>query len=140
MKVFENQKKIAASSIEIFKAFEKQTLLEKWWGPDGFTTTSNAFEFKPKGIWKFVMHGPDGKNYPNKIVFQEISAPHKIVMRHSVEPYFTLTVTIEDIGGGSVINWHQDFDSEDVAQNIAHMAKPANEQILDKLEILVTSR
>jgi len=138
MKVFESQKVIAASSREVFKSFENQTLLEKWWGPEGFTTTSNAFEFKPKGIWKFVMHGPDGKNYPNEMVFQEIAAPHKLVMRHSVEPYFTLTVTIEDSKSGSVINWHQNFDSEEVARSIEHVAKPANVQILDKLETLVT--
>jgi uncharacterized protein YndB with AHSA1/START domain len=83
------------------------------------------------------MHGPDGKDYPNEMVFLEIKAPSKIVMRHSVEPYFTLTVTIQDVEGGAVINWHQDFDSEDVARNIAHIAKPANEQILDKLQALV---
>jgi uncharacterized protein YndB with AHSA1/START domain len=139
MKIFKNQRKIAASSKKIFMAFEDPALLSKWWGPDGFTTTSNAFEFKPKGIWKFVMHGPDGKNYPNEMVFQEIVAPNKIVMRHRVEPYFTLTVTIEDVEGGAVINWHQDFDNEEVARNIAHIAKPANEQILEKLQSLVAS-
>ena len=58
-------------------------------------------------------------------------------MRHSVEPYFTLTVTIEDIEDGAVINWHQDFDNEEVARNIAHIVKPANEQILEKLQALV---
>lgn len=139
MKVFENQRKIAASSKEIFKAFKDQALLSKWWGPDGFTITTNTFEFKPKGKWEFVMHGPDGTNYPNEIIFQEITEPNKILMRHSVEPYFTATVTIEDVEGGAVINFHQDFDNEEVAKNIAHMVKPANEQILDKLQALVAS-
>ncbi len=139
MKVFKNQRTITASSKEIFRAFEDPALLAKWWGPDGFTTTSNSFEFKPKGKWEFVMHGPDGKNYPNEMEFQEIVAPNKIVMRHSVEPFFTLTVAIEDVEGGSVINWHQHFDNEEVARNIAHIAKPANEQILEKLQALVAS-
>jgi uncharacterized protein YndB with AHSA1/START domain len=103
MKVFKNQRKISASSKEIFKAFEDQALLAKWWGPDGFTTTTNAFEFKPKGKWEFMMHGPDGTDYPNEIIFQEITEPNKIVMRHSVEPYFTATVTIEDVKGGAFI-------------------------------------
>jgi uncharacterized protein YndB with AHSA1/START domain len=139
MKVFETKREILASSKEIFKAFEDSSLLTKWWGPDGFTTTSNSFEFKPKGIWKFVMQGPDGKNYPNEMVFQEIVSQNKIVMRHSVEPYFTLTVTFEDIGNSAIVNWHQDFDSEEVARNIAHIVKPANEQNLDKLQAVVAS-
>ena len=139
MIAFENQRNISTSSKEIFKAFEEPSLLAKWWGPDGFTTTTHAFEFKPKGKWEFVMHGPDGTDYPNEIIFQEISEPNKIVMHHSVEPHFTLTVTIEDVEGGAVINWHQNFDNEEVARNIAHIVKPANEQILEKLQALVTN-
>ena len=139
MKVFENQKRIPASSKEIFKAFENQELLEKWWGPEGFSTISSTFDFKPNGVWKFVMRGPDGKDYPNEMVFLEIMAPSKIVMRHTVEPYFTLTVTIENYDGGATINWHQDFDSEELAKNIAYIVKPANVQILDKLQSIVVS-
>ncbi len=29
-------------------------------------------DFRVGGIWKLVMHGPDGANYPNEHVFQEI--------------------------------------------------------------------
>ncbi len=139
MKVFENQKCIPASSKEVFMAFENQELLEKWWGPEGFSTISSTFDFKPNGIWQFVMRGPDGKDYPNEMAFLEIMAPSKIVMRHTVEPYFTLTVTIENDKGGAVIKWHQDFDSEELAKNIAHIVKPANVQILDKLQSIVVS-
>lgn len=139
MKAFENQKKIAAASKEIFNAFEYPTLLEKWWGPEGFSTTSSTFDFKPDGIWRFMMRGPDGKEYPNEMVFLEIAPPSKIVMRHTVEPYFTLTVTITDGEDGAVVNWHQDFDSEELAKNIAHIVKPANVQILDKLQSIVVN-
>jgi uncharacterized protein YndB with AHSA1/START domain len=135
MKVFKNQRKIAASSKEIFKAFEDPALLAKWWGPAGFTNTFNTFEFKPKGKWSFVMHGPDGKNHPNESIFQEIEEPNKVVIRHNCNPYFTLTVTIEDVEGGAAINWFQDFDNEEVVRNIAHILIPANEQILVNLRI-----
>ena len=37
--------------------------LAQWWGPDGFRTTTSAFDFKPGGVWRFVMHGPDGRDY-----------------------------------------------------------------------------
>ena len=139
MKVFQTTRNMLSSSKMLFKAFEDESLLSQWWGPLGFTTTSNSFEFKPNGIWKFVMHGPDGKDYPNEMIFQEIIAPNRIVMRHSVEPYFTLTVTIEGTESGAIINWHQNFDNEEVANNIAHIVKPANEQNLDKLQSLVAT-
>jgi uncharacterized protein YndB with AHSA1/START domain len=139
MKAFTAQRKIAASSEYIFKAIEDSTLLGKWWGPAGFTITSNTFEFKPGGKWSFVMHGPDGKDYPNVTIFREISRPRKVAIRHDSNPQFTVTVSIEDVEDGSTVSWHQEFDSEDVAKNIAHIAKPANEQILDKLKTLIES-
>ena len=139
MKIFQTRRNMPVSPQKIFKAFEDPALLTKWWGPDGFTTTSNSFEFRPDGIWKCVMHGPDGKDYPNEMIFQEIVAPHRIVMRHSVEPFFTLTVTIESSAGGAIVNWQQDFDSEEVARKMAPVIKPANEQNLDKLQSLVAN-
>lgn len=139
MMAFTGQRKIAASSGEIFKAFEDPKLLGKWWGPAGFTISTNTFEFKVGGKWSFVMHGPDGKDYPNETVFREISRPRKVVIRHDSNPHFTVTVAIVDGKDGSTVYWSQEFDSEDVARNIAHIAKPANEQILDKLKGLVES-
>jgi uncharacterized protein YndB with AHSA1/START domain len=46
--------------------------LARWWGPDGFRTTTSSFDFKPGGVWRFVMHGPDGRDYDNRVTFDEI--------------------------------------------------------------------
>src|SRR5579871_258380 len=43
--------------------------LGQWWGPDGFTTTTNSFDMRPGGMWRFVMHGPDGRDYENRVTF-----------------------------------------------------------------------
>ena len=32
--------------------------LSRWWGPEGFTTTTRSFEFREGGEWDFVLHGP----------------------------------------------------------------------------------
>ncbi|HWD19545.1 MAG TPA: SRPBCC family protein [Verrucomicrobiae bacterium] len=53
-----------------------------WWGPNGFTTTVEQMDVHVGGIWKFVMHGPDGVNYPNKSVFLEVVKPERVVYRH----------------------------------------------------------
>ena len=66
----------------VFSAFTDPKHLAQWWGPDGFTTTTSAFEFRPGGVWRFVMHGPDGRDYQNRITFDEIVAPE----RHRLSP------------------------------------------------------
>ena len=83
------------------------------------------------------MHGPDGKNYPNENIFQEISKPNKVVIRHDGNPYFTATLSIDDVAGGAIINWSQDFDDEEVAMTVANIVEPANEQLMDKLLAVV---
>ncbi|RYE76736.1 MAG: ATPase [Myxococcales bacterium] len=66
----------------VFEAFTEVRHLSQWWGPDGFTTTTRAFEFRVGGEWVFVMHGPDGTDYPEWIAWTEIVAPERIVLRH----------------------------------------------------------
>jgi len=66
----------------VFAAFTDPTHLAQWWGPDGFTTTTSRFEFRKGGVWRFVMHGPDGRDYQNLITFDEIIAPERIAYRH----------------------------------------------------------
>ena len=101
----------------VFSAFSDPQHLAQWWGPDGFTTTTSVFEFKPGGVWRFVMHGPDGRDYQNRVIFEEIVPPEKLVYRHTggedVEPVqFQQTLTFEDIGNGQTrMIWHGTFPS-----------------------------
>ena len=139
MKVFESKREIAASPNAVFDTFEQPEILAKWWGPSGFTNTFEIFDFRPNGLWKFVMHGPDGKNYPNENRFAEISRPGKVVIRHESGHKFTLTVTIVKSGSGSTVYWVQEFDSEEEAKAVAHIVRPANEQNLDRLVAILVS-
>jgi uncharacterized protein YndB with AHSA1/START domain len=56
--------------------------LVNWWGPRGFSTTVEKMDFRVGGEWKQVMHGPDGANYPNQHIFEEIVKPERIVYSH----------------------------------------------------------
>ena len=101
----------------VFSVWTDPKHLAQWWGPNGFTTTTHAYDFRPGGVWRFVMHGPDGRDYQNRITFDEIVPPERIVYRHSggddVEPVqFTQTVTFEDLGNGrTLLTWHGRFPS-----------------------------
>ncbi len=100
----------------VFSAFTDPNHLAQWWGPNGFTTTTSAFDFRPGGVWRFVMHGPDGRDYQNRVTFEEIVRPERIVYRlhggDDVEPVrFTQTVLFEDIGGKTRLTMRSDFPS-----------------------------
>jgi uncharacterized protein YndB with AHSA1/START domain len=101
----------------VFSAWTDAKHLAQWWGPNGFTTTTSRFEFRPGGVWRFVMHGPDGRDYQNRVVFDEIVPPERIVYSHGggddVEPVqFKQTVLFEDLGGNRTrITWRQDWPS-----------------------------
>lgn len=100
----------------VFSAFSSPVHLGQWWGPNGFTTTTHAFEFRPGGVWRFVMHGPDGRDYQNRITFDEIAAPERLVYHHGgaddVEPVeFSVTVAFADEGGKTRLTWHMLFPS-----------------------------
>jgi uncharacterized protein YndB with AHSA1/START domain len=66
----------------VFDVFSSPSRLAHWWGPTGFTITTQEITFAPGGLWRFVMHGPDGRDYNNKIVFQEMDRPERIGYAH----------------------------------------------------------
>src|SRR5215469_1441929 len=100
----------------VFEAWTDPKHLAQWWGPNGFTTTTSHFEFKPGGVWRFVMHGPDGRDYQNRVTFDEIVRPERIVYRHGggddAEPIqFRTTVMLEDLGRRTRVIWRSEFPS-----------------------------
>jgi uncharacterized protein YndB with AHSA1/START domain len=100
----------------VFEAWTDPKHLAQWWGPNGFTTTTSAFDMRPGGVWRFVMHGPDGCDYENRITFDEIVKPERLVYHHGggddVEPVqFRTTVTFEDLGGRTRLTMRGVFPS-----------------------------
>jgi uncharacterized protein YndB with AHSA1/START domain len=100
----------------VYAVFTDPKHLAQWWGPNGFTTTTLSFDMRPGGVWRFVMHGPDGRDYQNRITYEEVVPPRRIVYRHGdgedVEPVqFRQTITFEDLGGRTRIIWRGDFPS-----------------------------
>ncbi len=69
----------------VFEAFTEVRHLSRWWGPEGFTTTTRAFEFRVGGVWDFVMHGPDGTDYQEWISWTEIVRDEAVEKYHAIE-------------------------------------------------------
>jgi uncharacterized protein YndB with AHSA1/START domain len=124
----------------VFEAWTDPKHLVKWWGPNGFTTTVRAIDVRPGGVWRFVMHGPDGVDYENRIVYDEIVKPERLVYRHSggddVEPVqFQTTVTFEDLGGKTRLTMRAVFPSAAERNRVAeeYGAIEGAEQTLGRL-------
>jgi uncharacterized protein YndB with AHSA1/START domain len=131
---------LSAKPRDVFAAFEQPDRLAGWWGPSGFRNTFEQFEFTPGGRWVFVMHGPNGANYPNEAVFREIKPDTKIVIGHVSQPRFTLTITLTARGDQTHLAWVQEFESPEVAARMRPLCEPANEQNLDRLESLLAGK
>lgn len=132
MTTFRTSIDIPASVDQVFAAMSDPNRLARWWGPAGFTSTFNLCEFKSGGRWSFVMHGPDGKNYPNDSIFAEIEPLKKVVIAHASEPKFTLTITLAASAAGTSVSWAQAFENDDIAKKIEHIVVPANDQNLQR--------
>mgnify|MGYP000493990659 CR=1 FL=1 len=133
-------RQINASPKDVFAAMRDPDRVARWWGPAGFTNSFKVCEFTPGGQWTFIMHGPDGSNYPNESVFAEIEAPGRVVIQHVNEPHFTLTITLEPKASGTLLTWLQEFENAEFARQMDHILRPCNEQNLDRLtaEVLGT--
>lgn len=133
MTTFSTSREIPAPVEEVFAAISSPERLARWWGPAGFTNTFSVCEFKKGGRWSFIMHGPNGANYPNENVFADIEAPGKVVIQHVSEPKFVLTIGLAPSAAGTLLSWAQAFENSEVAKHIEHIVVPANEQNLDRL-------
>jgi len=90
----------------VFEAWTDPEQVVQWWGPFGFTTTTiNEMDVRAGGVWRFVMHGPDGTDYNNHVVFGEVVKPERLVYRHGGGEEndikeFHVTVNFDEDDGG----------------------------------------
>lgn len=86
----------------VFEAWTSPEHVGRWWGPAGFTSTIQEMDVRPGGTFRLIMHGPDGTDYPNLIVFSEVVRPERLVYWHGDDNdprQFHVTVTFEEEGG-----------------------------------------
>jgi hypothetical protein len=119
---------------QIWDAFQNPERLARWWGPDGFTNSFETFDFRPGSEWVFVMHCPDGKNYDNRIVFDTLDAPRRIVFTHVPAPWFQTTIELQVLTESTThFHWRMRFESPEMREKVSAICIPANEQNLNRL-------
>ncbi len=69
----------------VFEAFTKPEHVAHWWGPRSSTMSLCEMDFRPGGVWRFVVREPDGGEYGFKGMYREIAAPERLVQTFEFE-------------------------------------------------------
>lgn len=130
----------------VFDAFTDPKGISDWWGPVGFATTTHTMDFRVGGTWRFTMHGPDGTDFENEIVYEEIENPRKLAYRHAglgatAHIQFRSTVTFEPRDGGTFVTLRARYATADARdQNVREVgAVEGGRQTLSRLEARMTN-
>jgi len=137
---------IAAPPEVVFEAFTEVRHLSRWWGPEGFTTTTRSFEFRVGAEWDFVMHGPDGTDYQEWISWTEITPPERIALLHGEsrdDPHaFESLLTFAPDGAMTRIEMRTLFPTSELRDEAVekYHAIEGGEQTLGNLDAYVIER
>ena len=124
----------------VFDVWTDPKQIVQWWGPRGFTTTSQEMSVTPGGVWRFVMHGPDGRDYKNKIIYTEVVKPERLVYRHAGEDEhedvrFHVTVTFQAQGRKTLLTMRSLFATAQEREEVVtkYGALEGGRQTLERL-------
>ncbi len=116
---------VDASREHVFEMFTDRQHVARWWGPKGFTSTIDEMDVRPGGVWRFVMHGPDGTDYKNKIVYDEIARPERLVYTHTGGAQFQATATFTSYAEKTVLAMRMLFESSRERDRVVKNSAPS---------------
>jgi uncharacterized protein YndB with AHSA1/START domain len=124
----------------VFDVWTDPKHVGEWYGPRGFTLTTHEMDVRAGGAWEFIMHGPDGMDYQNRIVFIEVGRPGRLVYSHGGkegEPgQFHVTLTFDEHHGKTLLTMRSLFESAAARDWVVkeHHAIEGGNQTLDRLQ------
>ena len=72
---------LPASPAAVFAAWTEAEQAKNWWGPYGMTVPVCEIDLRPGGTHRTLMRDAAGAEYPSTLVFEEIAAPSRLVLR-----------------------------------------------------------
>ncbi len=130
--------KAASNEIEIIRVYDAPleavwnawvdpAQVGEWWGPRGFTISTKQKEVRTGGTWTYTMHGPDGKDYPNKTLFLEVDERARLVYDHGATddtpPLFRVTALFSETGGQTTLHMRMALATPEAAAETAKFIK-----------------
>lgn len=100
-----------------------------WWGPRGFSLTTHSKDLRVGGQWRYTMHGPDGRDYPNIATYHEIDVHRGLVYDHGATddtpPLFRVTVLFTAIGQKTLMEMTMSLATAEAAVQTRQFIKQA---------------
>jgi len=123
----------------VFEAWTDPKHVAHWFGPNGFVTTTHSMDVRPGGVWRFTMRGPDGKDWPNVVTYEQVVRPERLVYLHGdeTEPdMFHNTVTFDDQEGKTALTMRAVFKTAAARDFVARErgAVEGGQQTVSRLE------
>jgi uncharacterized protein YndB with AHSA1/START domain len=122
----------------VWDAWIEPEQVAQWWGPRGFTITTQSKDVRPGGTWRYTMHGPDGTDYPNKTLYHEVEKHSKLVYDHgatdSTPPLFRVSVLFKEHNGQTHLDMSMRFVTAEAAiESRKFIKKAGGESTWDRL-------
>jgi uncharacterized protein YndB with AHSA1/START domain len=141
------EREFAAKPVEVFNAYRDVEALKQWYGPDGFSITVIAMDFRVGGLFRFTMHGPDGTDYPNRIMYREIVPGERLSYRHDSDVDddprgFDVLVTFKAVAGShTLLTMRSTFPSVEARNAVMKFgAVELGMQTVEKLAVFLERR
>ena len=143
-------REFAATHQQVWDCYTKSELLNKWWAPKPFITTTKSMAFKERGHWHYAMIDPDGQKYWGRMEYQTIKPIQYFEIRNGFSdesgemnsslPVSKWKLTFEDSNERAAVQIVVSYDStKDLEQVIAMGMQQGLTSALDGLEELLLS-
>jgi uncharacterized protein YndB with AHSA1/START domain len=138
-------REFAAPRNLVWQAWTDPQHVGQWWGPDGFTVTTHEIDFRPGGVWRLIMHGPDWTDWDNHMAFIEVVPQERLFYNHGSaadDPgTFQVTVTFADSAGGTTVTMRTLMPTVEASEQAkAFGAVELGQQTLGKLALDLATR
>lgn len=117
----------------VWDAWTDPEQVVQWWGPNGFTTTTLEIDVRAGGRWRYIMHGPDGVDYPNLQEYDDVVRPERIAGRHSDDIESTARVVSATLGSNLVFHSAVTFEDRDGKTEVTLVSVFASAEVRDRM-------
>lgn len=113
----------------VWDAWTDPAQVAQWWGPRGFTITHISKDLRPGGHWKYIMHGPDGKDWPNNTKYHVVEKYKRLEYDHGgtddTPPLFKVRVTFTEMGKQTKMEMIMALETAEAAKQTKKFIKDA---------------
>lgn len=122
-----------ATPEDVWAAFADPARLAGWWGPEGWESRFEAFDFRPEGEWRFAARAPDGAEHRVEARFATLEPARRIVVDHVSEPRHRMEFLLERRGRQTEVVLRVAFAEEEAYARLRRTVRQAVEQTFDRL-------